>query len=82
MGKAYLAIFFFFALLAFVNYAMFFWLNRKRIWKKEDEVFNEKKKQEAIKELKESQRFLEEMSEPTWDIVGQHETVKVKRVKL
>lgn len=40
-----------------INYLIFFWINKRRIWKKEDEVFNTKKKQEALQELIETQNL-------------------------
>ena len=43
-----------------VNYLIFFWINKRRLWKKEDEIFNEKKKQEALQELIETQNLLDE----------------------
>jgi uncharacterized protein YpmB len=48
-----------FASVALVNYLIFFWKNRKRQWRFEDEAFNEKKKKEAMKELKDSQELFE-----------------------
>lgn len=42
------------------NYLIFFWINKRRLWKKEDEVFNAKKKQEALQELIETQNLLNE----------------------
>ena len=42
------------------NYLIFFWINKRRLWKKEDEIFNAKKKQEALQELIETQNLLDE----------------------
>jgi type II secretory pathway pseudopilin PulG len=42
------------------NYLIFFWINKRRLWKKEDEIFNAKKKQEALQELIETQNLLNE----------------------
>lgn len=43
-----------------LNYVIFFWINKRRNWKREDEEFNARKKQEALEELMETQRFLEQ----------------------
>lgn len=44
---------------ALINYLVFFWINRKRQWKREDEEFKSKRKQEALQELIETQQLLE-----------------------
>lgn len=53
----------------FFNYIIFFWVNKRRLWKKEDEAFNTKKKQEALQELIETQNLLNESRETyvDWD---------------
>lgn len=42
-----------------VNYLIYFWINRRRKWKQEDEEFNARKKQEALKDLMDTQNMLE-----------------------
>jgi hypothetical protein len=69
----------FLLLIAFFNYLIFFWINRRRIWKKEDEEYNKRKKQEAIEDLRESQRLLENVNFEAYDINEQ--VKKGERVK-
>lgn len=45
------------------NYLLYFWINHRRRWKQEDEAFNAKKKQEALQDLMDTQKLLEEAKE-------------------
>ncbi len=45
------------------NYLLYFWINHRRRWKQEDEAFNAKKKQEALQDLMNTQKLLEEAKE-------------------
>lgn len=49
--------------LALVNYLIFFWVNKRRKWKYEDVVFDEKVRKAAFEELQRTHDLLTESKE-------------------
>lgn len=75
MGKILLFIFTALVILGFINYVIWFWINKTRKWKSEDRLQLQEARRQALRDFEQSEESIEKF-------LSTYDQIKVKRKKI